>query len=303
MLRRIIAYILLLMVIIGIHIYFAKSTVIPEQSLTLETPSPALGQAIANAVHQTVTDPYLVPLEKLVEYLANDPNCQEMTVDLLAKWAPDNDIPTGFVWDVVQGGFQMDHPTSPWVLEAVMERVRRELDVGSDNLLHINVFEMEGERYWLGFLHLPYKSIQPNQVAGVFFSIDDYLDVDAPRLIDDMINRQRFPLVPFQRNNPPIRGEPDGDISIRILDADGETYLQHGRTFDPDKMIYAESQHHSHPIVCLQEDWDLQVFSANLVPHSSESNQHRTKYILLIVELILATVLYWWGATAIGKQP
>ncbi|MDP8228034.1 MAG: hypothetical protein P9M15_01115 [Candidatus Electryoneaceae bacterium] len=302
MLRRIIAFILLITVIIGIHIYFTKSTVIPDQSLTLETPSPALGQAIANAIHQTVTDPYLVPLEKLADFLATNPNRQEIAVDLLAKWAPDNEIPTGFVWNVVHGGFQIDHPTSPWVLETVMEQVRETLDVGSNNLLHINVFETEGERYWLGFLCLPYTAIQPNQVAGVFFSIDDYLDETTPRLIYEMINRPRFPLVPFQRNISPIHGEPDGDIAIRILDDHGETYFQHGRMYDPEKMIYAESQYHSHPIVCLQQGWDLQVFSANVITPSSESNQQRPKYILLIIELFAVTVLYWIGAVVIRKQ-
>lgn len=268
----------------------------PEFDEDIYSPSPALGQAIATAVHQAVTDPYLLPMENLNRHLQEHPDQREIAVDLLAKWAPDNEMPTCFVWDAKQSGIQIDHPTSPWILEAVIERVKDGLTLDNPRgLPYINTFSIDGERFWLGFLRIPESSVDPDQMAGVFFSMDRYLDEHVPRFIGNLINRQRFPLVPFQKTGRALAGETDGYISLRILQKDGEVYFQSGRNFDPEKMIYSESKWYPKPIVCMQKGWNLQVFSAKVEPSAELSALRKQGYLLLVLTVILVTVFYWWG--------
>ncbi len=282
----------------GTHRFYVRALAGPEPKPDLDTPSPALGRAVATAVHQAVTDPYFAPIEKLARYLAENPDRDEVSVDQLTKWAPSGRLPTCFIWSARSGELQIDQPASPWVLEMVVERLRQGLiQPNPRGLLYINTFQVEGERFWLGFIRVPVRSDEPRQMAGVFFSIDRYLSEYVPLLIDELTGRSRFPIVPFQRDDPPIHGERDGDICIRILDAQGGIYLQHGRTFDPARMIYSESRWYPNPIVCLQEGWDLQVFSANAVPPQDGSARRRTANIALVAALVLVTVFYWWGAS------
>ena len=296
MLRRIILYLLLLLVVVTAHYLVMGVVARPVPKADLETPSPALGRVIATTVHQTVTDPYFAPLEKLASYLSENPDREEVSIDLLTKWAPDNRLPTCFVWNRRSGELQIDQSASPWVLETVLERVQEGLvKPNPHGLLYVNTFKVEGERFWLGFIKVPIQQPETRQMAGVFFSIDKYMSEYVPLLIDEFVNRQRFPLVPFQRDDPPIHGEQDGDISIRILDAEGRVYLQHGRTFEPEKMIYAESRWYPNPIVCLQEGWDLQVFSANAVPAEDGSGRQLKAGLILVAVLVLTTVFFWWG--------
>lgn len=294
--RRITAYILILVALGCPYIYFTSASDEDPNEITIETPSPALGKAVATAVHQAVTDPYFAPLEKLADYLSEDPERDMITIDQLTKWATDDEMPTCFVWDADGSNFKMDHGASPWVIEEVVDRLRN--SIYRDNprgLLFINMLRIEGERYWLGFMKVPRISDEPTQMAGVFFSLDRYLSVHVPRLIDNLVSRRRFPLVPFQLDAKPIHNEPDGDISIRILDATGGIYLQRGRTFDSDKMIYSESKWYPKPIVCLQEGWDLQVFSANVVSRKEKSRDSKRELGLFIAMVVLVSILYWWG--------
>ena len=214
LLHRITAYLLLIAAIIISFFLINPVEKQASDSPDIDSPSPALGRAVATGIHQVVTDPYLVPIENLSEYLAANPDRQEISVDLLTKWASDLQFPTCFVWDAVRGGMQIDHPSSPWAMEAIVEQ----LDEGliTDNprgQLFISVFKVEGEKYWLGYLPVPGGFSRVRQMAGVFFSIDKYLERDVPRLIDEMVSRSRFPLVPFQRDMEPIYGENDGHIS------------------------------------------------------------------------------------------
>jgi len=285
-------------VVAGTHRFYVRALAGLEPKPDLDTPSPALGRAVATAVHQAVTDPYFAPIEKLARYLAENPDRDEISVDQLTKWAPSGRLPTCFIWSTRSGELQIDQPASPWVLETVVERLRQGLiQPNPRGLLYINTFQVEGEEFWLGFIRVPVRSDESRQMAGVFFSIDRYLSEYVPLLIDELTGRSRFPIVPFQRDDPPIHGERDGDICIRILDAQGGIYLQRGRTFDPARMIYAESRWYPNPIVCLQEGWDLQVFSANAVPPQDGSARRRMANIALVAALVLVTVFYWWGAS------
>lgn len=299
--RRIIAN-LLILVVIG-SLYFVVGGRSPRSSPTLDTPSPALGRAVATAVHQTLTDPYFAPLERIADYLDRHPEVREVDVDLLTKWAPDDELPTCFVWNCDNSRLQLDHPTSPPVIETVLQRLKEGMGVlNPRQLIYISTFRAEEEEFWLGFIRVPLGSGAPAQMAGVFFSLDHYIKNDVPRLIGAMTNRPRFPLVEFQRNDPPIRGEREGDIALRVMDADGEVYYQSGRTFDPEKMIYSESRYFPKPIVAMQVGWDLRVFSARFEPPPPGPSRLMVWGALMAAGLI-ASLLFWWGTMTRRPKP
>ena len=280
----------------GVFYYTSSSSPDERQALDLTQPSPALGEAVANAVHQTVTDPYFAPLENLVQYLADDPGHDMITLDQMTRWTIDDKFPVCFVWDADGNKMQIDQGASPWAMEAVVTSLREAMIKDNPRgLLYIKTFEADGEKYWLGFQKVPLHSEEPNQMAGVFFSMNRYMTEHVPRLVDKMVSRQRFPLVSFQRDVPPIYNEPDGDISLRILDKEGNVYLQRGRMFDADKMIYASSQWYDNPIVCLQRGWDLQVFSSNSVPPDEPTKGRRWLNVIFASALILVSLFYWWS--------
>lgn len=300
-LKRITAYILMLILLVGFYYYTARISVKGEEgSVALDTPSPALGKAIATAIHQTVTDPYFRPLEKLADYLNENPECDMITIEQMQRWSVDDELPTCFVWDTDGTKFLLSQGASPWALEIVAEKLRE--GIVHDNphgLLYIYTFRVEAENYWLGFLKVPKHVDDPTQMVGVFFSMDRYLGNYVPRLIDDMASRARFPLVSFQLNDPPMHGENDGKISFRILDERGNTYFQRGRTFTEDKMIYSESKWYPKPIVAMQEGWDLQVFSADAVTMQNDTEDNKMLDGLFITLIVIVSLIYWWGS---GKR-
>jgi hypothetical protein len=264
-----------------------------------------LGKVVATAIHQTVTDPYFKPLEKLADYLNQNPECDMISIEQMTRWSIDDELPTCFVWDTDGTNFLLSHGASPWALEMItdwaLEMITEKLREGilrenPRGLLYINTFRVEAENYWLGFMKVPKRAEEPTQMAGVFFSMDRYLDTYVPRLIDEMTSRQRFPLVSFQLNDPPMHGENDGLISFRILDKKGNTYLQRGRTFTEDKMIYSESKWFPKPIVAMQEGWDLQVFSTNTVPQQDNTKDNKMRDGIFITLLVVITLLFWWGS-------
>ena len=219
-------------------------------------------------------------------------------MDMLTKWAPVLDFPTCFVYDIQSEKWQIDRPVSPWVLEAVLDYIRMgNFGKRMRGTISTTILQIEGQTYWLGCNRLPLEPRDPVQIAGVFFSMDHYLAEDVPRLIDELVERSRFPLVPFQHTLPVDMSRPDGSISFRILDDDGEAYLQRGRTFDQDKMVYSELQYYQRTIVCMQEGWDLQIFSTNAeAPIDHSAKNHRT-YIVIAIMLVLVSIMYWWGCT------
>jgi hypothetical protein len=271
---------------------------VEKQSIELDAPSPALGKAVATSVHQAVTDPYFRPLEKLAEYMGGNPDCDMITIEQMTKWAPDNEFPTCFVWDTDGSRMEVDNAASPWAMEMVVEQIRVGMEKENPRgLLYISTFQVEGEKYWLGYLKIPRLSDDPTQIAGVFFCMDRYLNDDVPRLIDELVSRQRFPLVDFQLNDLPQHGESDGSISIRILNEKGKIYFQHGRNFDEKQMIYSESRWYPNPIVCMQEGWDLQVFSANATPQEEAENKQGIYWGAFILTMVLVSLLYWLGVS------
>lgn len=299
--KSIIGLVLLLAVVVGAGVIAERIYYKSLSPPRLETPSPALGRAVATAAHQALTDPYLKPLERLAAYIAENPDAPEVSLQQLTEWCVDAEMPVCFVWDL-ESGFQFARPASPWALEEVLGRLRA--SVATDNpkgLLFVDTFVAEGQKYWLGFLRLPVEG-KPRQMAGVFFSIDRYLERDVPRFLNEMVTRRRFPLVAFQLNDPPRHGEPDGDIAIRIIDQRGEVYYQHGREFSPEKMIYSESKYYPKPIVCLQEGWDLQVFSSNAPGEDNWERSRRQARQTWMAAAALAGVIYAWGVWSGRKR-
>jgi len=296
MFKRLTAYILTLILLLGFYFYMTRIIITEKDGIELDTPSPALGKAIATAIHQTVTDPYFMPLEKLADYLNQNPEADMISIEQMTRWSIDDELPTCFVWDTDGSNFKLSHGASAWALEIVIEKLNEHiLRENPRGLLYINTFRTNGENYWLGFLKVPKRSDDPTQMAGVFFSMDRYIDTYVPRLIDEMVNRPRFPIVSFQLNDPPMHGENDGDISFRILDEHGNTYLQRGRTFSEDKMIYSESKWFPKPIIAMQEGWDLQVFSTNAVPPRDDARNNKMRDGMFITLLVIISLLYWWG--------
>lgn len=275
--------------------YLLKHLIAPDSSKSLTTTSPRFGQVVASTVHQALTDPYFVPLEKLSRFLAEHPDRREITVDLLTKWAPDDLIPTCFVWNT-SGGLQVDHPVSPLTIESIIQSVKIALSMDNPRgLIYIKRLSIADHSYWLGFLKVPIIGDEPEQVAGVYFDMDEYLSHHVPRLIDQVVNRDRFPLFRLQKTGRLMPGEVEGDIAIRIIRRNGEVYFQRGSNFDPESMIYAESQYYSDPVVCLQKDWDLQVFSSNPADNLHPDVIRRWGYWFIALSLLLVTLLYWWG--------
>ncbi len=273
-----------------------------EMRMDLDTPSPALGEAVANSIHQALTDPYTLPLEKLAQYLTKDIQHDMITIVQMSKWTQDDYFPICFIWDTDGSRIQVDKGASPWVLERILTIVREGLLVENpDGLPFINSFEVQGEKYWLGFLKVPLLTDEPNQIAGVFFSIDSYLAEHVPRLIDNLVRRRYFPLVDFQRDDQYDFDMPDGDISFRILDEKGELFLQRGRTFDEDKLIYASSQWYDERIVCLKRGWDLQVFSVNAGLMKTDNAKRGVGILMYISSLVLGSFFYWIGIGNVAR--
>ena len=270
----------------------------PDPEIALDTPSPALGKAAATAVHQALTDPYFAPLERLAAYLHENPKSDSISLELMVRWSIDDQFPTCFVWDVRTEHLEFSQPSSPWALEEVVSRLRQGmLRDNPRSLLMVDTFSVDGERYWSGFLKVPLSGYPLTMMAGVLVNMDDYLEEDAPRLIGKFTERRRFPLFELQRNDPPLHGEPDGDLAFRILDGKGNIYFQQGRDFNPEQMIYSESQYYPNPIVAMQEGWDLQVFSSKAVKPLAHSLMVRRTSWRLAGVLLLVGLFYWWGGT------
>ncbi|MFH0765220.1 MAG: hypothetical protein V2A61_02245 [Calditrichota bacterium] len=295
--RHIIALILLLLVLLGSQYLLTMIQNPQPQAPGLDDPTPALGETVASAVHQALTDPYFAPLERMGEFLEQHPNPETFSVDLLTKWVPDDEFPTCFVLDANKEGIQVDHPSSPWVLEQLVRRIREghRLD-NPQGRLQVAIFNADNQKFWTGFLSIPLGSPQPKWVAGVFFSLDRYLESDVPRLLDRLINRQRFPLVAFENTGVAAKDGKGGHISLRILNASGEVYLQRGQTFDPDKMLYAESKWYPEPIVCLQKKWDLQIFSSRAKLASPLPQRGFLVYLVMAISALAAIIIFWWGS-------
>lgn len=275
-----------------------KVAVAPRMEPTLDTPSPALGRMTATAIHQALTDPYFIPLERTADFLGQHSDVDEITVEQLQRYMSDDELPTCFVWSTARGNLSIGHPTSPWVLERVVELVKASLQKEAGRgVMFVDTFSVESERYWLGYLRSPLRAQDPRQVVGVFFSRDQYLSDVVPRWIENLASRRRFPLIAFQRNEPPIHNEPDGDVSIRILRDNGEVYLQRGRSFEPWQLIYSESKYYPKPVVCMQPGWDLQVFSKNAEPKTASGSGDKTSFLILGAGLLLFSIAYWWGVS------
>jgi len=190
------------------------------------------------------------------------PDRGEVNIDQMAKWAPDDDLPTCFVWWTDGSRLATDHPVDPDAMQIVLDNLRSTLGEGlRPGQLFIRTFKAHGERHWLGFLPVPMTNLMPYQFAGCFFSIDRYLEKDVPRLIDGFIDRPRFPLAEFESDHPGVR--PDGHVALRILNGDDEVFLERGRTFTPEQLLYSESKSNPGPvIVALQRNWDLEIYSS-----------------------------------------
>ncbi|MBT3232562.1 MAG: hypothetical protein HN356_07080 [Calditrichaeota bacterium] len=302
MIRRTVGYILILLVVVSVEAYFFIGSNPEPPEIDLNTPSPALGQAVASAIHQTVSDPYFEPLEKLGRLLNQKPGTKNISLDELTQWATDDQLPTCFIYDVKTRDWEIDHPTSPWILDGILEYIK--LDIGSESnngKASITTLKAEGETWWLGYVRIPPDWKNPNQIAGVFFSIDQYLVRDVPRLVDNVVLRPRFPLVPFQQTPPLDMRREEGHIALRILDENGEVYLQRGKDFKDENLIYSESQWYPNPIVCMQRGWDLQVFSAAPKPETGGELDQKEQLAIMIVSIILISIIYWVGTAQRGK--
>jgi hypothetical protein len=225
-----------------------------------------------------------------------------ISVDMLSKWAPDDEIPTCFVWNTDGSRMQVDHGADPEVVNGVLKHLQDGLvKANSNQLLYLKFLRVNGEKFWLGFIRIPLGSSNPTQMAGAFFSMDRYIESDVPRLINEMINRPRFPLATFQADSK-LLGEPTGShLSIRILKDNGDVYFQRGRTFDDASLIYSESQFFSKPIVAMMEGWDLQIFSANAntAPDSRSTLIHWSMFGLAA---LLISIVWWIGTRPYRKN-
>jgi len=291
-----------MVVIAAAQLYLGLKTYLPpEEKPDLEAPATALGQAVATTIHQAVTDPYFAPLEHLVRYLNQNPSTTEIPLELMTKWAPDDEFPTCFVLDVKREHWQIDKPSSPWVLEGILDFLRQGRSMNpTPGKVSITTLKIEGETWWIGYLRVPPDNYSPNQIAGVFFSIDEYLAKDVPRLIDAVVDRPRFPVVPFQKTAPSLDLKTmDGYISFCILDDNGEVYLRRGRNFNPKQMIYSEKLWYDQTVVCLQSSWDLQIFSAKYHPPEPFHPAKGREAIVLFITWLLASAVYWG---AVGKK-
>ncbi len=297
MFKRIIIWLFILLVSgTGQFYLFQHFSAKTEQKADLDKPSASLGQAVANSIHQTVTDPYFLPLEKLALFLDSKPKTREIKMETLVNWAPDDNFPTCFVLDLDAKGWEIDHATSPWVLEGVFNFIESNLGVnGGSRDIAITSLKIEDETWWLGYLKIPPQSYQPRYVAGVFFSIDQYLARDVPRLLNIMTNRVRFPLTSFQRNKGQNLGRPDGHIAFQIFDDKGEMYYQSGKTFAEDKLIYSEKEWYDQTIVCMQRDWDIRVYSDNAELPIDFARNRLIMVLVILASSVLISLGFWLG--------
>ena len=120
-------------------------------------------------------------------------------------------------------------------------------------------------------------------------------------MVDNVVLRPRFPLVPFQQTPPLDMRREEGHIALRILDENGEVYLQRGKDFKDENLIYSESQWYPNPIVCMQRGWDLQVFSAAPKPETGGELDQKEQLAIMIVSIILISIIYWVGTAQRGK--
>ncbi len=293
MIRRIIGNLVILAIIFAV----AMTTIRQGASISpsLETPSPALGKVVATAFHQALSDPYFAPLEKLTAYLDRHPGMAGISVDMLSKWASDDDIPTCFVWNTDGSKLQLDHGSDPAVIEGVVKRLQDGLaTINPNQLLYLKFLRVNGEKFWLGFIRIPLGSARPTQMAGAFFSMDRYIESDVPRLINEMINRPRFPLTVFQADSKLLGEMPGSHLAMRILKENGEVYFQRGRTFTDNNLIYAESQFFPKPVVAMMEGWDLQIFSSN-VQETAASESALFHWGLFGLTALLLSLVWWIG--------
>ena len=301
--KRIIGFILLLATISGtLYLYYQQ--VKPRDSVPdLSTPSPLLGQTVANALHQAMSDPYLLPFEKAIRYLNRNPESTYIDLSQLSSWVDDDEFPTFFTFEIEIDKFSFDKPTSAWAVDAVKSELYRK--VYSTKLAHsprIVILDFDGERWWMGAIVVSDGLHSAPEVVGAFFNLDTYLKEHVPRFIDNVVKRKRFPLISFQTSEL-LGGVNSGQIAIRILDDQKSVYLQRGHNFEPELLIYAESKWYDNTVVCLNAGWDLQVFS--VTPMTEEDiapNLERNLLLLLIIMLGLISLIYWWSTAGMGKM-
>ena len=294
------ALLILSIYVSSVYFHYSKSEEV-EPLNVLEKPSPALGQTIANSIHQGLTDPYLKPLEKLVDFINSNPDLGDISVSLMAKWAIDDEFPVSFVYTLGNDSWEIDHPATAWILDSVRETILLEAQRKTDsNKVKLTTILVEDEEWWLGFLNYPQNSNYPEQGAGVFFKINEYLKKHVPRLIDEVVKRKRFPIISFQQSPPLDKSKSDGHISLRITMADGGTYFQRGHSFEPYQMIYAESDWYDQPVVCLKKGWDLQIFSNN--SKEPQEDNSKIEILLFILSCLIITILFWWGSKTSQKN-
>lgn len=291
--RRIIGNVLIIAIVFTIALL--TSTNNPRVELALDTPSPALGRVLATAVHQTLSDPYFLPLEKLTSYLDRHQGMSSVSVDMLTKWAPDNEFPTCFVWNTDGSKFQLDKGTDEEVINEIVQYLNECLNkVNPNQLLYLKYLRVRGEKYWLGFIRIPLGSSQPTQMAGAFFSMNRYLEQDVPRLMNEMLDRPRFPLATFQADSKLLGELPGSHLSLRILKENGEVYFQRGRSFDPKQLIYAESKYFPKPIVAMMENWDIEIFSDN-IENTRQSSWIFMHWLVFSLAGVALSIIWWIG--------
>lgn len=300
--KRIVGY-LLLLATITIAFYLSFEQEKPEKTaLNLRTPSPLLGQTIANALHQAMSDPYLVAFERAMEFLSSNSDATYIELSRFADWAPDSQFPTFFTFNSQTGNFSFDKPTSAWAADGVKsELYRKSYTTKLGQPIRIVILDIQGQRWWMAAIVVSDGSQAEPEVIGAFFNIDNYLKEHIPRFIDNVVQRKRFPLIPFQTSS--LSGNlSKGQISIRILDNKKRVYLQRGNNFEPDLLIYAESKWYDNTVVCLNTGWDLQIFSTvPMIIVEKEPNLSRNRLILMITILGIISLVYWWSTTEIGK--
>jgi len=301
--KRIIGYVLLLTTVTGTYYLLPPQDKLSETQPDLTTPSPLLGQTVANALHQAMSDPYLIPLERAVEYLNRNPVNNSIELSMLAGWAIDAEFPTFFTYNYNSTRFSYDKPTSLWAIDKIKTELYRKIfNRGNSRNYIIDILEIEGKRWWIGAINIPDHSNVRSEIIGVIFNIDSYLKEHIPRFIDKVVLKKRFPLVSFQTSS--FEGSlAEGNIAIRILDDQKRTYLQRGHNFEPEFLIYAESQWYDNTVVCLNKGWDLQIFSS--VPMAAAKTEHvsdKKRIIMLSIMLGLISIIYWWSTIDMQKK-
>jgi len=302
-LKRIIGFMLLIVTITGTFYSYYQQVKPRDPVPDLSTPSPLLGQTVANALHQAMSDPYLVPFERAVQYLNSNSGHEYIELSKLTYWASDNKFPTFFTFEIELDKFSFDKATSAWAVDAVKKELYRK--VYAKKLAHspkIVFLEIEGERWWMGSIVVSDGSQSAPEIIGAFFNVETYLNEHIPRFIDTVVKRKRFPLISFQTSEL-FGGLNRGQIAIRILDDQKRVYLQRGYNLDADLLIYAESKWYDNTVVCLNTGWDLEVYSVN--PMTKGDPRHGLEPSMLVLFLImlgLISLIYWWSTAGMGKK-